>query len=149
MRPCVAAPQYFLKVILEGEFGVYWSTVILTLPFFDGRGGDSYLRSGFWRVGWQKFKFCLENQGGVVGRVVLKDFWKSFSSHSCTRERSLPFTYGRPDESCSSFTLMYFGKCRASRIDLFCSSWILLMIVSDVVMVASEPYSKIGRTHCL
>ena len=32
-------------------------------------------------------------------------------------ERSLSFTYGRPDESCSSFTLMYFGKHRASRIN--------------------------------
>ena len=37
------------------------------------------------------------------------------------RERSLSFKYGRPDESCSSFTLMYFGKCRASQINLFWS----------------------------
>ena len=36
-----------------------------------------------------------------------------------TQERSLSFTYGRPDESCSSFTLIYFGKLRASRINLF------------------------------
>ena len=35
------------------------------------------------------------------------------------QERSLSFTYGRLDESCSSFTLMYFGKRRASRINLF------------------------------
>ena len=37
------------------------------------------------------------------------------------QERSLSLTYGRPDESCSSFTLMYFGKRRASRINLFWS----------------------------
>ena len=65
------------------------------------------------------------------------------------RERSLSFKYGRPDESCGSLTLMYFGKCRASRINFFWSRWISLMIVSEVVMVESEPYSKIGRTHCL
>ena len=35
------------------------------------------------------------------------------------QERSLSLTYGRPDESCSSFTLMYFGKHRASPINLF------------------------------
>ena len=28
----------------------------------------------------------------------------------------MSFTYGRPDKSCSSFTLTYFGKRRASRI---------------------------------
>ena len=65
------------------------------------------------------------------------------------QERSLSFTDGRPDELSSSFTLMYFGKRRASRINLFWSRWILLMIVSEVVMVEREPYSKIGRTHCL
>ena len=52
---------------------------------------------------------------------LLKDSWKSLSSPSCTRERSLSFTYGRPDESCSSFTLMYFGKWRANRINLLWS----------------------------
>ena len=56
---------------------------------------------------------------------------------------------GRPDESCSSFTLMYFGKRWASRINLFWNCRILLMIVSDVVMVGRKPYSKIARTHCL
>ena len=38
------------------------------------------------------------------------------------QERSLSFRYGRPDESCSSFTLMYFGKRRASQIHLFWSN---------------------------
>ena len=38
-----------------------------------------------------------------------------------TQERSLSFTYGRPEESCGSITLMYFGKRRASRIKLFWS----------------------------
>ena len=50
------------------------------------------------------------------------------------QEMSLSFTYGRPVELCSSIEQMYFGKRRASRINL---------------MVESEPYSKIGRTHCL
>ena len=34
-------------------------------------------------------------------------------------DRSLSFTFGRPDESCSSFTLIYFGRRRASRIKFF------------------------------
>ena len=38
-----------------------------------------------------------------------------------TQERSLSFTYGRPVESCSSLEQMYFGKRRASRINLFWS----------------------------
>ena len=37
------------------------------------------------------------------------------------QEKSLSFTYGRPYESCGSFTPMYFGKRRASRINLFWS----------------------------
>ena len=37
------------------------------------------------------------------------------------QERSLSFTYRRPDKSFSSFGLMYFGKCRASRMNLFWS----------------------------
>ena len=36
------------------------------------------------------------------------------------QQRSLSFMYGRPDDSCSSFTLRYFGKRRARRINL---SW--------------------------
>ena len=76
-------------------------------------------------------------------------FLEIFSNVLVAQERSLSFTYGRPDGSCSSFTLMYFGKRRVSRINLFWSRSILLMIVSDVVMVESEPYLKTGRTHCL
>ena len=37
------------------------------------------------------------------------------------QERSLSFTHGRPVESCSSLEQMYFGKRRASRINLFWS----------------------------
>ena len=37
------------------------------------------------------------------------------------QERSLSFTYGRPVESWSSLVQMYFGKRRASRINLFWS----------------------------
>ena len=47
-----------------------------------------------------------------------KGFLEIFSNVLVAQERSLSFTYGRPDESCSSFTLMYFGKRRASRINL-------------------------------
>ena len=43
-----------------------------------------------------------------------KGFAEILSKVLVAREKSLSFTYGRPDESCSSFTLMYFGKCRAS-----------------------------------
>ena len=48
-----------------------------------------------------------------------KGFAEILSKVLVAREKSLPFTYGRPEESCSSFTLMYFGKRRASRINLF------------------------------
>ena len=48
-----------------------------------------------------------------------KGFIVILSKVLVARERSLYFTYGRPDESCSSFALMYFGKRRASRINLF------------------------------
>ena len=71
------------------------------------------------------------------------------SSSLVAQEGSQLFTYGRSDESCSSFILMYFGKRKASQINLFCSRWILLTIVSDVVIFEREPCSKIGRTHCL
>ena len=50
-----------------------------------------------------------------------KGFAEILSKVLVARERSLSFTYGSPDESCSSFTLMYFGKRRASRINLFWS----------------------------
>ena len=43
-------------------------------------------------------------------------------------ERSLSFTYGRPAESWSSLGQIHFGKQRGSRINLFCSRGILLMI---------------------
>ena len=38
-----------------------------------------------------------------------KGFLEIFSNVLVAQERSLSFTNGRPDESCSSFTLMYFG----------------------------------------
>ena len=38
-----------------------------------------------------------------------KGFTSMLSKVLVARERSLSLTYGRPDESCSSFTLMYFG----------------------------------------
>ena len=50
-----------------------------------------------------------------------KGFAEILSKVLVAREKSLSFTYGRPEESCSSFTLMYFGKRRASRINLFWS----------------------------
>ena len=51
-----------------------------------------------------------------------KGFLEILSDVLVAQGRSLSFTYGRPDESCSSFTLMYFGKRRASRINFFWSS---------------------------
>ena len=78
-----------------------------------------------------------------------KGFLENLSNVLAAKERSLSFTHGRPDESCSSFALMYFGKCRAGQINLFWSRSILLVIVSDVVMVESEPHWKVGRTYCL
>ena len=50
-----------------------------------------------------------------------KGFLEILSDVLVAHKRSLSFTYGRPDESCSSFTLMYFGKRRASRINLLWS----------------------------
>ena len=50
-----------------------------------------------------------------------KGFSEILSKVLVAQERSLSFTYGRPEESCSSFTPMYFGKRRASRINLFWS----------------------------
>ena len=41
-----------------------------------------------------------------------KGFLEILSNVLVAQERSLSLTYGRPDESCSSFTLMYFGKRR-------------------------------------
>ena len=39
-----------------------------------------------------------------------KEFSEILSDALVAQERSLSFTYGRPEESCKSFTLMYFGK---------------------------------------
>ena len=50
-----------------------------------------------------------------------KGFFEILSNVLVAQERSLSLTYGKPDESCSSFTLMYFGKRRVSRINLFWS----------------------------
>ena len=44
------------------------------------------------------------------------------------QERSLSITYGRPVEACSSLEQMYFGKRKASRMNLFWSRRILRMI---------------------
>ena len=50
-----------------------------------------------------------------------KGFAEIFSDVLVAREKSLSFTYRRPEESYSSFSLTYFGKRRASRINLFWS----------------------------
>ena len=50
-----------------------------------------------------------------------KAFLEILSDVPVAQERSLPFMYGGPKKSCSSFTPMYFGKRRASRINLFWS----------------------------
>ena len=42
------------------------------------------------------------------------------STEGFLEEENLSLTYGRPEKTCSSFTLMYFsGKRRTSRINLF------------------------------
>ena len=48
-----------------------------------------------------------------------KGFLEILSNVLVAEERSLSFTYGRPDESISSFTLLYFGKRRTRQINLF------------------------------
>ena len=50
-----------------------------------------------------------------------KGFLDILSNVLVAQQRILSFTYGRPDESCSSVTLIYFSKRRASRINLFWS----------------------------
>ena len=50
-----------------------------------------------------------------------KGFLEILSNVLVAQKRSLSFTYGRPGESRSSFTLMYFGKLRESQINLFWS----------------------------
>ena len=50
-----------------------------------------------------------------------RGFCAILSRDLVAQERSLSFTYGRPVESCSSLVQMYFGKRRASRINLFWS----------------------------
>ena len=50
-----------------------------------------------------------------------RGFCEILSKVLVAQERSLSFTYGRPVESCSSLMQMYFGKRRASRINLFWS----------------------------
>ena len=73
-------------------------------------------------------------EGGVgkrshVGLTLLnvidsstKRFLEIPSNELVAQERNLSFTYGRPNESCGSVTLMYFGKHKASRLNLFWSN---------------------------
>ena len=56
-----------------------------------------------------------------MGGCLLEDIASSTSGYCATlsrdldaHERSLSFTYGRPEESWSSFGQMYFNKRRAS-----------------------------------
>ena len=48
-----------------------------------------------------------------------RGFYAILSRDLVTHERSLSFTYGRPAESLISLRQMYFGKRRASQINLF------------------------------
>ena len=50
-----------------------------------------------------------------------RGFCEILSKVLVAQERSLSFTYGRPVKPCSSLVQMYFGKRRASRINLFWS----------------------------
>ena len=70
------------------------------------------------------WKTILRRVGLTLLNVIdasTKGFFEILSDVLVAQERSLSSTYGRPDESCSSFALMYFGKRRASRINLFWS----------------------------
>ena len=50
-----------------------------------------------------------------------RGFCAILSGDLVAQERRVSFTYGRPVESCSSLEQMYFGKRRASRINLLWS----------------------------
>ena len=71
---------------------------------------------------------------GIVGKrshtgltllIVIDSYTKGFveilSDILLPQVISLSFKYERPEESCRSFTLTYFSKRRASRINLFWS----------------------------
>ena len=68
---------------------------------------------GFWGGHPNRSRLSKDLQEGLC--AVL-------SGDLVAQERSLSFTYRRPAESCSSLAQMYFGKHRASRINLFWSS---------------------------
>ena len=59
-----------------------------------------------------------------------RGFCAILSRDLVAQERSLSFTFGRPVESCSSLEQMYFGKRKASRINLF---WKQLNFADDMV----------------
>ena len=66
----------------------------------------------------------LSSSGLTLLNVIdssTKGLLEILSNVLVAQEKRLSFMYGRPDESCTSFALMYFGKRRASRINLFWS----------------------------
>ena len=67
---------------------------------------------GVWEVRLSLLKDIASSTSGFCA-VLSRDL----DAH----ERSLSFTYGKPEESWSSLQQMYFGKRRASRINLFWS----------------------------
>ena len=79
------------------------------------------------KAGWTDYRESSVGKRSHAGLTLLnvidssstKGFLEILSNVLVTQERF--FTYGRPDESCSSFTLMYFDKRRVSRINLFWS----------------------------
>ena len=62
-----------------------------------------------------------QSHAGLTLLNVTDSFLEILSNVLVAQERSLSSTYGRPDESRSGSTLMYFGKRRASRINLLWS----------------------------
>ena len=63
--------------------------------------------------------FCYIMELNELFQCSTKGFLEILSNVLAAQETNLSFTYGSPDESCSSFALMYFGKRRASWINLF------------------------------
>ena len=78
-----------------------------------------------------------------------KGFLELFHSRSVTTAKILSLTYGKPEVSCNSLMVAYFGKQSASLMKEFCNFCNLMMTLSEAVMMKITPYSIIGLIHCL
>ena len=101
---------------------------------------------GIWRLTLQARLLIMALGNGpmqdwacwMIATPLLEGFVQFYLGRDLVaHERSLSFTYRRPAESWSSLGQMYFGKRRASWINLFWSGWILLIMLPEVVMQVS------------